>query len=49
MGDAADDARDEEELWEEMRWDHKPGRCLGSPDCPFCNSDFEPLFTFQEL
>ena len=45
MGDFAEDARDIEEEWEMTRALHKQGRC--GPDCPFCDPDFEPLFTFQ--
>lgn len=47
MGDHADDARDEEERWQELWWDHKHKKCLGDPDCPFCNPEFVPLFNFQ--
>ena len=47
MGDAADDARDTDELWDELWQDHKWNRCGGSEDCPFCNHNFVPLFEFQ--
>lgn len=47
MGMHADDARDEEEMWEEMWWEHKNKMCSGTPDCPFCDPDFIPFFTFQ--
>ena len=45
MGDAADDARDTEEMWDEMRDMHVAGTC--DADCPFCDPDFEPFFQFQ--
>ena len=45
MGTAADDARDTEEFWEELKWLHNRGEC--DLDCPYCNDDFEPLFSFQ--
>ena len=47
MGDAADDARDTEEMWEELQWQHKSNMC--DVDCPYCNPDFEPLFEHQVL
>ena len=50
MGDAADDARDTEELWDAMRANHTANQALGVPcsdDCPFCDPEFEPLFHFQ--
>jgi hypothetical protein len=47
MGTAADDARDMEEFWEDLWYQHKAENCGGPEDCPFCNPDFEPLFTFQ--
>jgi len=46
MGDAADDARDQEEAWDDMRERHSTGKCF-KDECPFCDDDFEPLFTFQ--
>ena len=49
MGDGADDARDTEELWEELKWDHKNGFCSKDDNCPYCNKDFDPLFAFQVL
>ena len=45
MGDAADDARDTEELWDELWQDHEWLWC--GPDCPYCDPDFEPLSEFQ--
>ena len=45
MGDAADDARDTEEFWEELKYNHNNGGC--APDCPYCDEEFEPLFGFQ--
>ena len=46
MGDAADDARDTEEMWEELKDIHRSKLC--DPfDCPYCNDEFEPLFNFQ--
>lgn len=47
MGDAADDLRDTEETWEEMKQEHRNGVCL--PDCPYCNPGFEPLFGFRVI
>lgn len=46
MSDAADDAREQEENFDLLRALHGAGRC--EPDCPFCDSDFEPIFTFQQ-
>ncbi len=45
MGDAADDLRDTEEQWEHLKRLHRWGEC--DDDCPYCNPDFEPLFSFQ--
>ena len=48
MGIHADDARDQEEDWHDMKMDHKAGLC--DPDrCPYCNKHFVPLFSFQHL
>ena len=48
MGIHADDARDQEENWHDMKMDHKYKRC--NPDtCPYCSKDFEPLFSFQHF
>ena len=49
MGDAADDARDTEEMWANLRWAHKNKQCGLYDDCPYCDEDFEPLFAFQRL
>lgn len=48
MGTAADDTRDIEEMWEELKLDHMLGICTPY-DCPYCDPDFEPLFAFQDL
>ena len=48
MGIHADDARDMEEDWHDMKMDHKHGRC-DTYTCPYCNADFVPLFEFQHL
>jgi hypothetical protein len=45
MGDGAEDARHTEELWEELWHAHDAGMC--DDDCPFCDPEFEPLFSFQ--
>jgi len=45
VGTAAEDARDQEEEYDTLRYLHKIGKC--EPDCPFCDPDFEPLFAFQ--
>ena len=47
MGDAADDARDTEEMWEELKDLHRNGIC--DNDCPYCSDEFYPLFDFQVL
>ena len=48
MGDAADDARNQEEDWHDMKMEHKYGMC-NTYTCPYCNPDFVPLFGFQHL
>ena len=48
MGIHADDARDQEEDWHDMKMDHKAGRCR-LDTCPYCNEDFVPLFSFQHF
>ena len=47
MGIHAEDARDEEERWDEMRALHQNNMCKESEYCPFCDPDFVPLFTYQ--
>jgi hypothetical protein len=49
MGDAADDARDTEEMWHDMKIAHKAGTCEGNPECPYCDPDFKPFFAYQVL
>jgi len=48
MGDYADDARDMEEDYEDMKRAHKAKRCI-SHECPYCDPDFIPFFSFQNL
>jgi hypothetical protein len=43
MGDAADDARDTEEMWHDMKIAHKAGTCEGNPECPYCDPDFKKI------
>ena len=45
MGDGADDCRATEEMWEELRWEHKQGCC--NDDCSYCDPDFKPLFQHE--
>jgi len=47
MGDAADDARDTEEMWNDLKEAHTMKAC--EEDCPYCNPDFKPLFGYQSL
>jgi hypothetical protein len=48
MGDGADDLRDFEEMVDFEYQLHKSGRCVGYPECGFCDGtyneeDFEDL------
>jgi len=45
MGDAAEDARDTEEMWDDLRYSHKIKTC--DDDCPFCSPEFKSLWAFQ--
>lgn len=45
MSDATDDAVEKEEEFDMLRALHKMGKC--DSGCPFCDPEFEPLFTFQ--
>jgi len=45
MSTATDDARETEEMWGRLRDAHNRGEC--EPNCPYCEEDFEPLFSFQ--
>jgi len=47
MGIHADDARDEEEDWADMRAFHKSGLCKTFDYCPYCDPDFVPFFEHQ--
>lgn len=49
MGDHADDARDQEEDWADMRRAHKSGLCKSFDYCPYCDPEFVPFFTFQDI
>lgn len=48
MGIHAEDARDEEEMWADLKAAHKAKVC-NIDTCPYCNEDFVPLFSFQCL
>ena len=45
MSEAAEDLRDLEEYWRELKMTHQLDKCLD--DCPYCDDTFEVMWDLQ--